>query len=83
MADVNQALRDLADAVQKIGTNLQEAIARVDEDVKALQDQVAAGDPAKLQEVADAIEQKVSELAGVADTLAAIDPVKPMPPPVP
>jgi ABC-type transporter Mla subunit MlaD len=83
MADVDKALTDLAEAVQKIGTNLQDAIQRVTEDVAELQRQVAAGDPTKLQAVADAIEAKVAELGGVADTLADIDPVKPTPPPVP
>lgn len=83
MADVDKALTDLAEAVQKIGTNLQDAIARVNEDVAELQRQVAEGNPAKLQEVADAIGAKVAELGGVADTLAAVDPVKPAPPPVP
>lgn len=83
MADITQALTDLATAVQKIGTNLQGAIERVNADVADLQAQIATGDAAKLQEVADSIEAQVADLSTAADSLAAIDPVKPVPPPVP
>jgi predicted phage tail protein len=83
MADVNKALTDLAGAVQTIGTNLQAAVQRVNDDVAELQRQIAEGDTARLSEIADSIEAQVSGLSSVADTLAAIDPVKPVPPPPP
>jgi hypothetical protein len=83
MADVNQALTDLAGAVQTIGTNLQAAAQRVSDDVAELQRQITEGDTTRMSAVADSIEAQVSGLVAVADTLAAIDPVKPVPPPVP
>jgi hypothetical protein len=51
--------------------------------VAELQRQIAEGDTTRMSAVADSIEAQVSGLVTVADTLAAIDPVKPVPPPVP
>jgi hypothetical protein len=83
MVDVDQALTDLAAAVQSNAQAIADAIGRMNEDVVELQRQIAAGDPAKLQAAADAIEARVADLGAAAAVLANIDPVKPVPPPPP
>lgn len=77
MADIEQALADLAAGVQAVATRVQSDLAALNQEIATLE--AAGADTTALQAAADSIETQVAALAAI-DPAAPVSPVPPVTP---
>lgn len=76
--ELNTAIEDNNSAIAEIGTDLDDAVTRIEEDIQTLQDDSA--DQAAVSAAAGRIASATQQLRGTADRVKAIDPIPPVAP---